>query len=536
MGDEQNEGSVFSAKFANFRNFPCETARMDDQERNSKKQASPDYEIYEQELNVCLMPIVKSVFSKDWRLRFIWGLYCSLMIVFLSAGIGFVISKFLSRVTVVRMDQRIINQNEQPKVHTVTLCFHQFTERYLAELLRASPNKTIHFDSFNPIRTSKMSVNGSESISWSSKRDGKSPLYNFTGQYFAVTIRTIPIFQDPRRLIVYEQVPNQDGEICTTFDIHFLAQEKYKFVSCLIIQVENPNSNSTGTIILHDQGTYPFDDYSRNMYTDFKASDSTWVFYSSKEYNMLDTPRSPCQKDDEIFFNWTYRYNRAICQANNICKKQLEQSNCDCSWDILRRVFQPTERQKAMEISWKRKCRPQSFTTDCKKACNWTKYETHLIKNRNSGSRSENSTIAFVTQEKTVVKIEEELFSMAKLLSEIGGLSSFFFGFSVIMVFEILELILFQIQKLLRGREKNANIVDPRKKALSSGFTGVLSLRGHREGIESLRCAQQSQEDVTDSPLMCIKRPLSHTQTLVFDTEYYFEGKWTQSTVEITGL
>lgn len=36
-------------------------------------------------------------------------------------------------------------------------------------------------------------------------------------------------------------------------------------------------------------------------------------------------------------------------------------------------------------------------------------------------------------------KTEEELFGLAKLFSEIGGLSSFFFGFSCLVVFELLE-------------------------------------------------------------------------------------------------
>lgn len=75
----------------------------------------------------------------------------------------------------------------------------------------------------------------------------------------------------------------------------------------------------------------------------------------------------------------------------------------------------------------------------CPYAC---KTATYIENNKMvivDGARQHSVEISLVQEDAITVNTEEELFGLAKLFSEIGGLSSFFFGFSCLVIFELLE-------------------------------------------------------------------------------------------------
>lgn len=78
-------------------------------------------------------------------------------------------------------------------------------------------------------------------------------------------------------------------------------------------------------------------------------------------------------------------------------------------------------------------------TNVCPYACNTATYQKHNEVRFSNATSLDSIEVNFVQDDAITQKTEEELFGLAKLFSEVGGLSSFFFGFSCLVIFELLE-------------------------------------------------------------------------------------------------
>ena len=75
----------------------------------------------------------------------------------------------------------------------------------------------------------------------------------------------------------------------------------------------------------------------------------------------------------------------------------------------------------------------------CPYACNTATYQKHNEVRFPNATGLDAIEVNFVQDDAITQKTEEELFGLAKLFSEVGGLSSFFFGFSCLVIFQLLE-------------------------------------------------------------------------------------------------
>lgn len=78
-------------------------------------------------------------------------------------------------------------------------------------------------------------------------------------------------------------------------------------------------------------------------------------------------------------------------------------------------------------------------TVVCPYACNTATYQKHNELRMANASSLDSIEVNFIQEDAITQKTEEELFGLAKLFSEVGGLSSFFFGFSCLVIFQLLE-------------------------------------------------------------------------------------------------
>lgn len=75
----------------------------------------------------------------------------------------------------------------------------------------------------------------------------------------------------------------------------------------------------------------------------------------------------------------------------------------------------------------------------CPYACNTATYQKHNEVRFPNATGLDSIEVNYIQDDAITQKTEEELFGLAKLFSEVGGLSSFFFGFSCLVIFELFE-------------------------------------------------------------------------------------------------
>ncbi|BHF82999.1 hypothetical protein SprV_0802614000 [Sparganum proliferum] len=148
-------------------------------------------------------------------------------------------------------------------------------------------------------------------------------------------------------------------------------------------------------------------------------------------------------------FNTELLYSREACGWAVCCHKVARNCNCTCSMDWL--LFTGTETCPAMECE-KSECTDSPILYDqCPMPCvtvKFIKQNSLVIGPADSGLPSNVSLMKLLRSENVQVATEEEIYSLAKLFSEIGGLCSLFIGFSCIFIFELLEaMLLFRSDK-----------------------------------------------------------------------------------------
>ncbi|CAH8875165.1 unnamed protein product [Trichobilharzia szidati] len=139
-------------------------------------------------------------------------------------------------------------------------------------------------------------------------------------------------------------------------------------------------------------------------------------------------------------FGTEFLYSREACGWAECCAKTALSCNSTCSLDLLSAASQ------SQSLCERSQCQDEQISYEtCPLPCIQTKFMKHS-EVRLSGSEDDlptsTSRLKLVRSESVQVATEEEIFSLAKLFSEVGGLCSLFIGFSCIFLFELLEALI----------------------------------------------------------------------------------------------
>ncbi|KAF8565803.1 hypothetical protein P879_05032 [Paragonimus westermani] len=168
-------------------------------------------------------------------------------------------------------------------------------------------------------------------------------------------------------------------------------------------------------------------------------------------------------------FGTTFLYSREACGWAECCRKVAQVCNCICNINTL---VHNTEVCKAGPVCEIAECREKQISyTVCPLPCIMTKFIKHN-EIRVSGVELNMSIglskLKLIRSEAVQVATEEEIFSLAKLFSEVGGLCSLFIGFSCIFVFELLEALIL-MHKNNRGDKRTDQVGNTTRKISKSG-------------------------------------------------------------------
>ncbi|VDK84730.1 unnamed protein product [Dibothriocephalus latus] len=131
------------------------------------------------------------------------------------------------------------------------------------------------------------------------------------------------------------------------------------------------------------------------------------------------------------------------------CRNLHEDCQCDCPLELLKKFGRPETSNAspagADESSFcAQKCMQEQGlllmnTSVCPFACYKTTYQKHNQFVFEDQTPMNSVKLMLMQSDAIETRVEEELYGLAKLFSEIGGLSSFFFGFSCLIIFDLLE-------------------------------------------------------------------------------------------------
>ncbi|VDD80773.1 unnamed protein product [Mesocestoides corti] len=149
-------------------------------------------------------------------------------------------------------------------------------------------------------------------------------------------------------------------------------------------------------------------------------------------------------------FNTEFLYSREACGWKVCCVKVATECGCTCSMDWLLSTGAPTCPNDRCERT---QCSDSPVLYDqCPMPCvisKFVKQNLLVIEPPDSRLPTNTSKLKLIRSENVQVAAEEEIYSLAKLFSEIGGLCSLFIGFSCIFFFELIEALLL----IRRGRK-----------------------------------------------------------------------------------
>lgn len=280
--------------------------------------------------------------------------------------------------------------------------------------------------------------------------------------------------------------------------------------------VDSPHpKGATFVIITHERGELPFSAYDRNIYTPVPPSSFVSLYYSKLVTKRANTFRNPCHvgadsewlaksvqrspdgmhafdyldrrrlgikkklawptgnlpylpiQDEKThdmqksaknsktvnLFNTDLLYSREACAWAFCCLKVAQKCNCTCSMDwSLSTGTKSCPNNKCERVE----CSDSPIPYEqCPVPCSIAKFikQNLLISEAPESQLLPNvSMLKFIRSENVQVAAEEEIYSLAKLFSEIGGLCSLFIGFSCIFIFELLEAIF-----LLKSGQKHSS-------------------------------------------------------------------------------
>lgn len=166
-------------------------------------------------------------------------------------------------------------------------------------------------------------------------------------------------------------------------------------------------------------------------------------------------------------FNTEFLYSREACGWKVCCMKVALECGCTCTMDWLLSTATancPNDRCERTQ------CSDSPVLYDqCPMPCVLSKFVKQnllVIEPPDSKLPANTSKLKLIRSENVQVAAEEEIYSLAKLFSEIGGLCSLFIGFSCIFIFEFLEAML-----LIRQGDKTEIQRHKGKQALDDPIT-----------------------------------------------------------------
>ncbi|CAH8592611.1 unnamed protein product [Dicrocoelium dendriticum] len=170
-------------------------------------------------------------------------------------------------------------------------------------------------------------------------------------------------------------------------------------------------------------------------------SDDNLIDEMSDTHGERATTRIPTKLTKTVnLFGTEFLYSREACAWAECCLKVERNCNCTCSMHVLRFSAARCEAGQKCEVS---ECRDQQIPYSvCPLPCVMIKFIKHneiIIPAPEANMSVGLSKLKLVRSEAVHVAMEEEIFSLAKLFSEVGGLCSLFIGFSCIFLFELLE-------------------------------------------------------------------------------------------------
>ncbi|TGZ58621.1 hypothetical protein CRM22_009542 [Opisthorchis felineus] len=144
-----------------------------------------------------------------------------------------------------------------------------------------------------------------------------------------------------------------------------------------------------------------------------------------------------------LLFGTAFLYGRESCGWAECWRQVLRECGCNCTLHVLGYNEAACRGGPACE---KKHCVDQQISYKiCPLPCVMTKFIKHNEVTV-SGAEANISVgvckLKLIRSESVHVATEEEIFSLAKLFSEVGGLCSLFIGFSCIFLFELLEAVI----------------------------------------------------------------------------------------------
>nr|CDS19537.1 Na channel amiloride sensitive [Echinococcus granulosus] len=393
------------------------------------------------------IPVVKMFFHPRRKVRLIYAVCCILMLICIICMFTITITNYLSHKTVFRVDQIGLTEGIQPPYITICLNEHR-TDQVLARRLSIPP-----LVNWSILKGVDLPCQAKGEMTWSSRLHSVST-YIIGAANFNVTFDTSP--PGSLSLSVTEQVPIPPDEVCTTFKLNHSCLHRNEFWKILTVRIklEDAGRQMSGRpkVIAHEAKGFPLDNYGRYLYDHIVPGTQVHTFYSKNLQHSYTNRNRRCQVGPIEVLGQTYDYDQAACQWKKTCEYLHNECHCYCPLEILRawgrrnkngpkdfRTFYPEIEEHCVHSCFYEQQIMLVDTNVCPYACNTATYQKHNEVRFSNATSLDSIEVNFVQDDAITQKTEEELFGLAKLFSEVGGLSSFFFGFSCLVIFELLE-------------------------------------------------------------------------------------------------
>ncbi|KAL7059711.1 hypothetical protein AAHC03_013491 [Spirometra sp. Aus1] len=392
-----------------------------------------------------LVPLVKTICHPERNIRLIWAVFCLIMSAAVVSSFTVVMLKYLTHVTVIRLDQTGLEDGVQPPSLTICLGEHRTTE--LEKIFS-------RIDNWQILPGAQVTCQRRGSVSWSSQTDGRSVIFARTAHYNVSFAVSPPA---PMSISVTEQVPNPPHDVCTTFRLNHSCFGEQKFWKLLMVKIQLADPSKVlsrqSKVIIHEAEGFPLDNYGRYLYEQLVPGAQLNIFYSKNIQKNVNSRNRPCSSSPIAVLGKEYIYDQAACQWKETCRHLHEDCHCYCPLELLKKIGRPEPYKNFPNLILPgaddgsfcaQKCMHEQGlllmnTSVCPFACYKTTYQKHNQFLFQDETELNSVKLMLMQSDAIETRVEEELYGLAKLFSEIGGLSSFFFGFSCLIIFDLLE-------------------------------------------------------------------------------------------------
>ncbi|VDO64771.1 unnamed protein product [Schistosoma curassoni] len=181
----------------------------------------------------------------------------------------------------------------------------------------------------------------------------------------------------------------------------------------------------------------------KNKQQTFASETTNYLQYAKIKLKQKNNEQRLNKLNTVSLFGTEFLYSREACGWIECCTKVAYNCNCTCTLDLLSINRTSTQTNFLCERT---QCQDEQIPYEtCPLPCIQTKFIKHSevrLPGFEDGLPILTSRLKLVRSESVQVAMEEEIFSLAKLFSEVGGLCSLFIGFSCIFLFELLEALI----------------------------------------------------------------------------------------------